>query len=186
MNADSLFRHRVFACALAIVLPMTLSQAVPAAQLPYAPEFTHTSATEWLNSPPLKLSALHGKPVLIEFWTFDCINCLNSIAWMKSIAQRTARRDLAIVSVHTPELAHEKQPANIRAAVQRLGITYPVMLDIDYSYWSAMNNRYWPAFYLIDAQGRVVASHFGELHVDDGSASLFERQIDRAVEAAVQ
>ncbi|MEO8064522.1 MAG: redoxin family protein [Pseudomonadota bacterium] len=129
-----------------------------------APEFTHSAPSDWINSAPLKLASLKGSPVLVEFWTFDCYNCRNTLPWLKAIHEEYGPRGLKVISVHTPELAQERVPQNVRAAVKELGITYPVMIDGDYSYWRAMNNRYWPAFFLIDADGKIVLSAFGELH----------------------
>jgi thiol-disulfide isomerase/thioredoxin len=119
--------------------------------------------------------------MLIEFWTFDCINCLRSIDWMKAVAKSKGPNGLAIVAVHTPELAQERVPENVRAAIRKLGIEYPVMLDRDFSYWRALDNQYWPAFYLIDKQGRVRAQTFGELHVGERRALQFESAIERAL-----
>jgi thiol-disulfide isomerase/thioredoxin len=146
-----------------------------------APEFSHSAAMQWINSAPQSMAGLRGKAVLIEFWTFDCINCRRSLPWMQAIHQRYGKDSLAVVSVHTPELAHEKDPANVREAVQRLGITYPVMLDNDFSYWTAMGNQYWPAFYLVDRDGRIVASRIGELHEGHARADDFEREIRQAI-----
>ena len=157
---------------------------MPSMAAPLAPEFSHDDQASWLNSEPLRLEQMRGHPVLIEFWTFDCINCLRSIDWMKSITARKTKDGLMTVAVHTPELPREKKPENIRAAVAKLGIRYPVMLDIDYSYWTSMSNRYWPAFYLVDAEGKIVAQHFGELHVGEQSALNFERAIESAIERA--
>lgn len=129
-----------------------------------APEFTHSKTAEWINSAPLTLSSLRGSLVLVEFWTFDCYNCRNTLPWLKAIHEEYGPRGLKVVSVHTPELAQERIPENVKASVKELGITYPVMIDGDYSYWRAMNNRYWPAFYLIDGEGKIVLNAFGELH----------------------
>ena len=129
-----------------------------------APEFTHSAANEWINSAPLKLADLRGTVVLIEFWTFDCYNCRNTLPWLKAMHADYAARGLKVVSVHTPELPQEREPDNVRAAVKELGIEYPVMLDADFSYWRALNNRYWPAFYLVGRDGRIVLTAFGELH----------------------
>ena len=169
---------------LVALLCVLLMKSTFAAGLPAAPEFTHRSAAEWLNSPPLILASLQGSPVLVEFWTFDCINSLRSMDWMRSIATRKTAAGLKIVSVHTPEFAHEKRPENVRAAIAKLGITYPVMLDVDFSYWRAFDNQYWPAFYLIDAKGRLVAKRFGELHVGEKGALQFEKEIDNALASA--
>lgn len=148
---------------------------------PSAPEFSHTAAADWINSRPQSIAALRGRPILIEFWTFDCINCRRTLPWLKLMQQRYVKDDLALVSVHTPELHHEKDPANVRTAVKQLGIDYPVMLDTDFSYWEAMGNRYWPAFYLIDRQGRIVATQIGELHEGQARADQFEAAIKRAI-----
>jgi thiol-disulfide isomerase/thioredoxin len=129
-----------------------------------APEFTHSAVTDWINSPPLELASLRGSLVLVEFWTFDCYNCRNTLPWLKAIHAEYGPRGLKVVSVHTPELPQERIPANVRAAVKDLGITYPVMLDGDFSYWRAMNNRYWPAFFLVDADGKIALTAIGELH----------------------
>jgi thiol-disulfide isomerase/thioredoxin len=142
-----------------------------------APEFTHSAKTDWINSPPLRLRDLRGQVVLIEFWTFDCYNCRNTLPWLKRIHAEYAARGLKVVSVHTPELPQERDPANVRAAVRELGIEYPVMIDGDFSYWRALNNRYWPAFYLIGRDGRVVETAIGELHTGRGRGDQFEAAI---------
>ena len=167
------------------MLLLVTSASVRAAppEAPRAPEFTHRESAAWLNSPPLQLSALRGKVVLVEFWTFDCINCLRSLPWMKSTALAHRGDDLVIVSVHTPELPQEKVPANVAKAVQRLQIPYPVMIDADYSYWNALHNHYWPAFYLIDRDGRIRGGTAGELHVGDARARAFEAQIEALLKA---
>lgn len=168
---------RCLSLLLTLGLAGALARAAPA-DPPRAPEFTHREAAAWINTAPLTLAALRGKVVLVEFWTFDCINCLRSLPWMKATLQKYARDDLVIVGVHTPELAEEKVPANVAKAVQRLQIPYPVMIDADYSYWNALRNRYWPAFYLVDREGKLRGGAAGELHVNDARARAFEAQID--------
>jgi len=167
---------------LALALLGRTALAADMAQGP-APEFTHRAADEWLNSPPLTLAGLRGKVVLVEFWAFDCANCLHTHAWVESVAHSKKAAGLVVVGVHTPELPQEKSPANVRAAVQRLGIDYPVMLDGDYSYWHALDNHYWPGFYLIDRDGRLVARAYGELHVGEDNARKVEGAIDRLLAA---
>ena len=142
-----------------------------------APEFTHHAASEWINSPPLTLQALHGEVVLVEFWTFDCYNCRNTLPWLQATHAAYAAKGLKVVSVHTPELPQERVPDNVRAAVKELGITYPVMLDEDYSYWRALGNRYWPAFYLVDREGHVALAAFGELHRGTARGDKMEARI---------
>jgi thiol-disulfide isomerase/thioredoxin len=142
-----------------------------------APELTHADAGSWINSPPLTLAGLGGKIVLIEFWTFDCINCRRSLPWISAMHERYRDQGLVVIGVHTPELPHERDPANVRDAVSRLGVAYPVMIDADHSYWDALDNRYWPAFYLVGATGRVEATAVGELHLDDARGERFEDEI---------
>jgi thiol-disulfide isomerase/thioredoxin len=166
--------RRAVALALACAAFMSGAQAASAAA---APQFTHVQAEDWINTKPLTLADLHGNVVLLEFWAFDCINCLHSVPWVKSVAEQKAAAGLTVIGVHTPELAEEKQSANVRDAVKRLGITYPVMLDGDYSYWNALHNRYWPAFYLIDRDGRLRAQAIGEMHVGEANALQLESTI---------
>jgi thiol-disulfide isomerase/thioredoxin len=169
--------QRLFVCLLSTGLALVGCGGSVAAMPADAPEFTHSSSNEWLNTAPLKLSALRGSTVLIEFWTFDCYNCRNTLPWLKAIHDEYGPRGLKIVSVHTPELAQERDPANVRAAVKQLGITWPVMIDGDFSYWRAMNNRYWPAFFLVDAHGRIVLGAFGELHRGEKRGDAMEAAI---------
>jgi cytochrome c biogenesis protein CcdA/thiol-disulfide isomerase/thioredoxin len=125
-----------------------------------APELPRTGA--WLNSPPLQLQDLRGQAVLIDFWTWDCVNCLRSVPVIERLHQRYAARGLVVIGVHTPEFAHERPLDGVRAAVRRLGLHYPVVLDNDYRIWQSFGNRYWPAAWLIDKQGRIVYRHEGE------------------------
>ena len=148
-----------------------------------APEFTHSSQADWLNSKPLRLSALRGKVVLIEFWAFECVNCRRTQPWLHAIQQRYADKDFVIVSVHTPELPEERSTANVRAAVAEQQITNPVMVDGDYSYWNALKNQYWPAFYVIDKRGRIAARAIGERHVGQARAAELERAIEEQLAA---
>jgi thiol-disulfide isomerase/thioredoxin len=148
------------------------------------PEFTQTAPQAWLNTAPLTLASLRGRPVLVEFWTFGCSNCRNTLPWLRHVHQRYGPEGLVVVGVHTPEFPHEREPDAVRRAVDRLGIRYPVMLDNDFGYWRALENRYWPAFYLVDAEGRMAATRIGELHQGRSEADAFERRIAAAVAAA--
>lgn len=156
--------RRTFIAVLASCLALTACGGSVTAMAAEAPEFTHSQPVDWINSDPLTLASLRGSVVLIEFWTFDCYNCRNTLPWLKAIDAEYGPRGLKVVSVHTPELPQERIPANVRAAVKELGISYPVMIDGDFSYWRAMNNRYWPAFYLVGRDGKIVLGAFGELH----------------------
>ena len=130
-----------------------------------APEFQ--GIDHWINSKPLTLQALRGKPVLVEFWTYDCINCVHVIPHVKQWHATYASKGLVVVGVHTPEYAHERITGNVEDAVKRFGIRYPVAQDNAYATWNAYGNQYWPALYLIDPQGRVVYTHFGEGQYDE-------------------
>jgi cytochrome c biogenesis protein CcdA/thiol-disulfide isomerase/thioredoxin len=120
------------------------------------------SAALWLNSSPLGQDALKGHVVLIDFWTYSCINCLRTLPYIRAWAQKYKASGLIVVGVHTPEFAFEKDFGNVRRAVSELSITYPVALDNDYKIWKAFHNSFWPADYLIDAAGRIRHHHFGE------------------------
>ena len=135
----------------------------PAAQLPvegHLPGFDQ--ATGWLNSPPLTAAGLRGQVVLVQFWTYTCINWLRTLAAVRAWADRYRDQGLVVVGVHTPEFDFEHDPDNVRQAVTDLRVTYPVAVDSDYGIWSAFANLYWPAAYFIDAQGQIRHHRFGE------------------------
>jgi cytochrome c biogenesis protein CcdA/thiol-disulfide isomerase/thioredoxin len=138
-----------------------------------------SGAVAWLNSPPLTPQALRGKVVLIDFWTYSCINCLRALPYVKSWYQRYKDQGLVVIGVHAPEFAFEKDAGNVTRAVHDLGITYPVALDNDYAIWKAFDNQYWPAHYFIDAQGRIRGHHFGEGDYAD-SEQLIRRLLTEA------
>ena len=135
-----------------------------------APEFE--GVTRWLNSPPLSLGELRGRVVLIDFWTYTCINCIRTLPYLRAWDQRYRDRGLTIVGVHTPEFAFEKDEGNVRAAIERSRLRYPVAQDNDYDTWNAWGNRYWPAKYLIDASGQVRYTHFGEGDYDETEQAI--------------
>lgn len=125
-----------------------------------APELEEIST--WINSPPLKIADLKGKVVLIDFWTYSCINCLRTLPYLKKWDRDYRNSGLVIIGVHTPEFEFEKDPANVKKATENLEVAYPVALDNKYGTWKAYHNHYWPAHYLIDQQGIVRMIHFGE------------------------
>jgi thiol-disulfide isomerase/thioredoxin len=142
---------------------MMMSAAKPAGDLPIEGEIPSLAgATLWLNSPPLVSEALRGKVVMVDFWTYSCINCLRALPFVETWYEKYKDHGLVVIGVHAPEFAFEKDPANVRRAIADLKITYPVAMDNDYAIWQAFNNQYWPAHYFIDAVGRVRARHFGE------------------------
>ena len=137
-----------------------------------APELT--GIQEWLNSEPLTLAELRGEVVLIDFWTYSCINCIRTQPHLNAWYDRYHADGFEIIGVHAPEFAFERVPANVERAVAEAGIEYPVALDNDFATWQAYENRYWPAKYLIDREGRIVWSHFGEGGYDEAEARIRE------------
>lgn len=129
-------------------------------------------AVAWLNGPPLTRESLKGKVVLVDFWTYSCINCLRTLPYVQAWAEKYRDDGLVVIGVHAPEFAFERDEANVRKAVRDLGIRYPVAIDNRYAIWRAFRNNYWPAHYFIDAKGRVRHHHFGE-----GSYETSERVI---------
>lgn len=119
-------------------------------------------AVQWLNSPPLSAQALKGKVVLVDFWTYSCINCLRSLPYVKAWAEKYRDQGLVVIGVHAPEFAFERDIDNVKKATRDLGVNYPVAIDNDYAIWRAFNNQYWPAHYFIDAKGNIRYHHFGE------------------------
>jgi len=123
-------------------------------------------ATEWINSPPLTPEALRGKVVLVDFWTYSCINCLRTLPYLNAWAEKYKDAGLVVLGVHTPEFAFEKRSANVRRATKDLGIGFPVATDNDFAIWRGFDNQAWPAFYFIDAEGRIRHHQFGEGRYD--------------------
>jgi thiol-disulfide isomerase/thioredoxin len=131
-------------------------------------------ATGWLNSQPLSMADLRGKVVLIDFWTYTCINWLRTLSYIRAWAEAYEQHGLVVVGVHTPEFPFEQDVDNVRVAVQEMAVEYPVALDSDYAVWHAFDNSYWPAAYVADAQGRIRHHRFGE-----GGYEELERVIQR-------
>jgi cytochrome c biogenesis protein CcdA/thiol-disulfide isomerase/thioredoxin len=138
-----------------------------------------TGAVEWLNSPPLTREELKSKVVLIDFWTYSCINCLRTIPYVRAWAEKYKDQGLVVIGVHTPEFAFEKDIGNVKDAAADLKIGYAIAIDNDYAIWRAFNNRYWPAHYFVDAEGRIRHHHFGE-----GSYDVSERVIQQLLAEA--
>ncbi|WP_323160917.1 cytochrome c biogenesis protein DipZ [Pseudomonas fluorescens] len=119
-------------------------------------------AVQWLNSPELSAESLRGKVVLVDFWTYDCINCQHTLPYVKEWEKKYGKDGLVVIGVHTPEYGYERIIDNVKDQVKKLGITYPVAIDNNYAIWRNFDNQYWPAHYLIDAKGQVRYTHFGE------------------------
>jgi cytochrome c biogenesis protein CcdA/thiol-disulfide isomerase/thioredoxin len=150
-----------------------MMQAEHSAGLPIEGDLPSLSgATSWLNSPPLSAQGLRGKVVLIDFWTYSCINCLRALPYVRGWYDKYKDHGLVVVGVHAPEFAFEKDADNVRRAVADLNIAYPVALDDDYAIWQGFNNQYWPAHYFIDSQGRIRGHHFGEGNYQESEAVI--------------
>jgi len=121
-----------------------------------------SGAVEWLNSPPLTAKGLKGKVVLVDFWTYSCVNCLRTIPYVRAWAEKYKDQGFVVIGVHAPEFAFEKNIDNVRKAVSNLDIGYPVAIDNNYEIWRGFNNKYWPAHYFVDTEGRIRHHHFGE------------------------
>jgi thiol-disulfide isomerase/thioredoxin len=125
-----------------------------------APNFAGIS--NWFNSAPLNMADLRGKVVLVDFWTYGCVNCVNTLPHVTELYAKYRDRGLVVVGVHTPEFPFERSASNVQAALKRHGITYPVAQDNDSQTWNAYRNQYWPAQYIVDQSGKIVFQHDGE------------------------
>ena len=141
-------------------------------------------AIQWLNSPPLTKDGLRGKVVMIDFWTYSCINCLRAIPYVEAWAEKYKNAGLVVIGVHTPEFAFERDKANVARAVQDLKITYPIAVDSNRTIWNAFHNLYWPAHYFIDGQGRIRHHHFGEGDYQESERVIQELLHERNTNAA--
>ncbi len=146
------------------VRPVVLEQDLPV--LDPGPLPSVAGATGWINTDPLTSASLHGSVVLVDFWTFGCINCQHTLSHVKAWYARYAADGLVVLSVHTPEFSYEADPANVQDYVTREGITYPVALDPEMAVWHAWDNHAWPGFYLYDTDGRLRLQHLGEGRYD--------------------
>lgn len=131
-----------------------------------------SGATAWLNSPPLTAADLQGKVVLVDFWTYTCINWLRTVQYVRAWAARYKEQGLIVIGVHTPEFSFEKDVNNVRRAASERGVTYPIAIDNNRAIWTGFGNHYWPALYFIDAAGRVRDHHFGEGNYDESEMSI--------------
>ena len=133
-----------------------------------------SGATAWLNSSPLTSKSLKGKVVLVDFWTYSCVNCLRSLPYIEGWAAKYKDAGLVVIGVHTPEFAFEKERSNVEKAVRDLKVNYPVAIDSDYKIWQAFRNEYWPAHYFIDGKGQIRYHHFGEGEYDQSESVIRE------------
>lgn len=151
--------------------PLKLADASAA-----APDFV--GITGWLNSTPLSISSLRGKVVLVDFWTYGCINCVRTLPHVTQLYEKYKDKGLVVVGIHTPEFPFEHSGTNVQAAMKRHGIRYPVAQDNNSATWNAYRNQYWPAQYIVDRSGRIVFTHAGEGQYDE-----IERTIQKLLSA---
>ncbi|WOH82281.1 thioredoxin family protein [Bradyrhizobium sp. BEA-2-5] len=156
--------------------PVPRAIAMTAEQSQTAPDFT--GINNWFNSKPLSIADLRGKVVLVDFWTYGCVNCVNTLPHVTGLYAKYKDKGLVVVGVHTPEFPFERSAANVQAALKRHGITYPVAQDNDSKTWNAYRNQYWPAQYIIDRSGKIVFQHAGE-----GSYDQIDRTVARLLNA---
>ena len=168
------------------VRPPQPAEGGPLPDLGLAPPFV--TAGSWLNTGggPLDLEALRGKVVLVDFWTYSCVNCVRTIPYLQDWYRTYRDRGLVIIGVHTPEFEFEKSTANVERAMRDLGVEWPVVQDNDYAQWNAYGNRYWPAKYFIDAQGRVRWFHFGEGQYAESEKVIQELLLEAAAPAGLR
>ena len=170
MKAHKLLLAAILATATAIPIETSaedksvVPQVTPAAvRLPIESELPSLGgATEWLNSPPLTTAGLRGKVVLIDVWTYTCINWLRTLPYVRAWAEKYKNQGLVVIGVHSPEFPFEKNVDNVRRAAKEMRVDYPIAIDSDFAIWRALKNEYWPALYIVDAQGRVRHHQFGE------------------------
>jgi thiol-disulfide isomerase/thioredoxin len=135
-------------------------------------------AVKWLNSEPLTAEQLRGKVILVDFWTYSCINCIRTVPYVRAWAEKYKDQGLVVIGVHAPEFAFEKKIDNVKRAIQNFGITYPVAIDNDFKIWRAFGNSYWPAHYFIDGDGRIRHHHFGEGDYEESEQVIQELLVE--------
>ncbi|HUD20284.1 MAG TPA: cytochrome c biogenesis protein DipZ [Patescibacteria group bacterium] len=149
---------------------------------PQAPELV--PGGKWFNTKPLTMASLRGKVVLVDFWTYTCINCIRTLPYIESWYKKYVDKGLVIIGVHTPEFEFEKNADNVTKAISDFGITYPVMQDNDYATWNAYSNQYWPAKYFIDKDGKIRSTHFGEGNYDESEKMIQQLLAETGVNVA--
>lgn len=162
-----------------IFLSTAISFAVKVNPPSQIPEFTQTNENAWINSKPLTTNELLGKVVLLDIWTYGCWNCYRSFPWLIDLEEKFSEQDFQIIGIHTPEFDHEKKRENVVEKIKKFNLHHPVMMDNDFAYWHLLNNQYWPAYYIIDKQGKIRGVFVGETHEGDSRAILIENLITK-------
>jgi thiol-disulfide isomerase/thioredoxin len=173
------FMRQALLAAIAVLTASSQAGSAPGKPA----EFTHDRASEWVNSAPLTLAQLKGKVVVVEFWAFECDNCIKSRPWVEQLERDEAGKGLVVIGVHTPELRDEHDAVKVRAAIKTLGIHDPVMVDEDASYWRAMKIQAWPTWCLIGRDGLLLSCVPGEMDLNDARATRVRAAIDMMLTA---
>ncbi|MDW5418576.1 redoxin domain-containing protein [Iodobacter sp. CM08] len=142
---------------------------------PALPEFTRHDAAAWVNSKPLRVADLRGSVVFLDVWTFECWNCYRSFPWLNDLSAKIPA--LKMIGIHSPEFDRERDPAAVAAKAAEYGFKHPVMIDNDFAYWKALDNHYWPSFYLVDKRGMIRYRFAGETHNGDAQAQKIEAAV---------
>jgi cytochrome c biogenesis protein CcdA/thiol-disulfide isomerase/thioredoxin len=175
VNTATAEEHLIHAFGAPKLAPTNVNAAEQTPALPdEGPMPELSGAVAWLNSPPLTRDSLRGKVVVVDFWTYSCINCLRALPYVEGWAAKYKDAGLVVIGVHTPEFAFEKERSNVEQAVRDLKITYPVAIDSNYKIWQAFHNEYWPAHYFIDGKGQIRHHHFGEGEYDESERVIQE------------
>ena len=153
-------RSKTLVAALTFGILATANTTGARSEVRSAPEFV--GITQWLNSASLDIKSLRGRVVLVDFWTYACINCIRTLPYVTRLYDTYRNKGFVVIGIHTPEFPFEKRAANVQSAIQRHGIRYPVAQDNDFATWNAWGNQFWPAQYIVDKSGKIVYSHAGE------------------------
>jgi glutathione peroxidase-family protein len=166
------------ALALAFLLGAVNGRSANAQDVSRAlPPFTQSASGAWINSAPLRVEELRGQVLLVDVWTFECWNCYRSFPWLTAMEKRFAGQPFRVIGIHSPEFEREKSRAAIVAKTREFGLEHPIMIDNDHAYWRALDNSYWPAYYVVDKEGRIRARFVGETHADSAQAHAIEQAI---------
>jgi thiol-disulfide isomerase/thioredoxin len=169
-------KPRTLLLAVLLALALAFAAGRAASERP-APELPSLDPARWAGA-PVSLASQRGRVVLLYVWTFECINCRHTHAWVERIARDWKERGVTVIGIHSPELESERKRAGVEAARRREGMTFPSYIDNDWAYWRALGNEAWPAVYLVDRAGRIRDVQVGEIHVDDASGRSVERRIE--------
>lgn len=169
----------IFSVSIAVTL-LSFIRSVDATEVkPHPlPAFTQTSQDAWIQSKPLKVSDLHGSVTLVDIWTFECWNCYRSFPWLNDLENRLKDKPFKVLGIHTPEFEHEHVRSKVEAKSKEFGLKHPTMMDNDFGYWKALNNRYWPTYYLVDKKGMIRYRFIGETHAGTPKAKKIEQAIE--------